>query len=111
LLNPLVRRTWAVAGVTPVFYHRHRSYKHLSAIAALSISPRCRRLGFGSQLHRDSIKQRQALGWLRQLLLHLKEPIVLVWDRLPVIARRLFSALLPSTLVCGSNTFFPMLRS
>ena len=79
-----MRRTWAAAGVTPVLYHRLRCYKHLSAIAALSISPRRRRLGFTWQLHRDSIKQLQTLGWLRQLLRHLKGPIVLVWDRLPV---------------------------
>jgi len=40
MLNPLVRRTWAAAGFTPVLYHRLRSYKHLAAIGALSISPR-----------------------------------------------------------------------
>jgi transposase len=79
-----VRRTWAAAGFTPVVHQRLRSYKHLSAIAALSISPRRCRLGFTWQLHRESIKQPQTLGWLRQLLRHLKGPIVLVWDRLPV---------------------------
>jgi transposase len=84
LLNPLVRRTWAAAGFTPVLHHRLRSYKHLSAIGAISISPRRRRLGFLWQLHRESIKQPQTIGFLRALLRRLRGPIVLVWDRLPV---------------------------
>jgi transposase len=84
LLNPLVRRTWAAAGFTPLLYHRLRSYKHLSAIGALSISPRRRRLGFLWQLHRESIKQPQTLDFLRQLLRHLQGSVVLIWDRLPV---------------------------
>lgn len=79
-----MRRTWAAAGFTPVIYQRLRSYKHLSAIGALSISPRRRRLGFLWQLHRESIKQPQTLDFLRALLRHLRGPIVLVWDRLPV---------------------------
>ena len=79
-----MRRSWAAAGFTPVLYHRLRCYKHLSAIGALSISPRRRRLGFLWQLHRESIKQSQTLDFLRQLLRHLKGPIVLLWDRLPV---------------------------
>jgi transposase len=84
MLNPLVRRTWAATGFTPVLYHRLRSYKHLAAIGALSISPRRRRLGFLWQLHRESIKQSQTIDFLRQLLRHLRGPIVLLWDRLPV---------------------------
>ena len=79
-----MRRTWAAAGFTPVLYQRLRSYKHLSAVGALSISPRRHRLGFLWQLHRESIKQPQTLDFLRELLRHLRGPIVLVWDRLPV---------------------------
>lgn len=79
-----MRRTWAAAGFTPVLHHRLRSYKHLSAIGAISISPRRRRLGFLWQLHRESIKGPQTLDFLRALLRHLRGPIVLVWDRLPV---------------------------
>lgn len=79
-----MRRTWAAAGVTPVLYQRLRSYKHLSAIGALSISPRRRRLGFLWRLHRQSIKQPEALDFLRQLLRHLRGSVVLIWDRLPV---------------------------
>lgn len=67
-----------------MLYHRLRSYKHLSAIGGLSISPRRHRLSFLWQLHRESIKQPQTLDFLRQLLRHFKGPIVLLWDRLPV---------------------------
>lgn len=84
MLNPLVRRTWAAAGFTPLLYQRLRSYKHLSAIGALSISPRRRRFGFWWRLHRESIKQPQTVEFLRQLLRHLPGPVVLLWDRLPV---------------------------
>ncbi len=79
-----MRRTWSAAGFTPLLHRRLRAYKHLSAIGALSISPGRRRLRFVWQLHRESIKQPQAIDFLRQLLRHFRGPIVLVWDRLSV---------------------------
>jgi transposase len=82
-LNPLVRRTWAVAGQTPVFHQRGRWRQHLSAVGAVTISPRRRRLGLLLQLHPDqSVNQDRVIEFLRQLLRQLRGHIVLVWDRL-----------------------------
>ncbi|EQD76123.1 Transposase, partial [mine drainage metagenome] len=44
LMAPLVRRTWAPRGVTPVLPQRGRSRRQVSVIAALSISPRRHRV-------------------------------------------------------------------
>jgi transposase len=84
-MNPLVRRTWAVAGQTPILLQRSRSHQHLSAVGAITLSPRRRRLGLLLRLHPDqAINQDQAVEFLQQLLRHLPGQIVFLWDRLPV---------------------------
>ena len=90
LMSPLVRRTWAAAGCTPVLHQRTRSYRHVSAVGAITISPRRKRLGLFLQLHPDaSIRQQQAIQFLKGLLRHLRGHVVLVWDRLSVHRGRL----------------------
>lgn len=39
MITPLVRRTWAPRGQTPVLYQRGRSRQKVSVIAALVIPP------------------------------------------------------------------------
>jgi DDE superfamily endonuclease len=83
-LNPLVRRTWAVAGQTPIFHHSGRRHQHISAVGALTISPRRHRLGLLLRLHSDqAFNQERTIEFLKQLLRQLPGHIVLVWDRLP----------------------------
>ena len=83
-LNPLVRRTWAVAGQTPIFHHSGRRHQHVSAVGAVTISPRRHRLGLLLRLHADqAFNQDRAIEFLQQLLRQLPGHIVLVWDRLP----------------------------
>lgn len=82
-MHPTVRRTWARRGRTPVLRQRTRSYRKLSAIGGVSISPRRRRLGWYLQFHRDlAIRQEQIIAFLRHLLRHLRGVVVVVWDRL-----------------------------
>jgi transposase len=82
-LTPLVRRTWAPRGQTPVLRTRTRHHRHLSAIGALSISPRRRHLGWYLQFHADRlIRQEQVIRFLRDLLRHVRGEIFLLWDRL-----------------------------
>lgn len=84
-MSPWVRRTWAAAGCTPLLHQRTRSYRHVSAIGAITISPRRQRLGLFLHLHPDeSIRQEQAVQFLKGLLRHLRGHVVLVWDRLSV---------------------------
>lgn len=84
-MAPLVRRTWARAGCTPLLSQRTRSYRHVSTIGAISISPQRRRIGLFLRLHPgETIRGEQTVEFLRQLLRHLRDPVVLLWDRLPV---------------------------
>ena len=47
-LNPLVRRSWAPRGKTPVLLNDGGGRKKVSVIGAVSVSPAARRLGFYS---------------------------------------------------------------
>jgi transposase len=82
-LMPLVRRTWAPRGQTPVLHTRTRHHRHLSVIGAITVSPKLRRLGWYLRLHPDrSIRQAEVIEFLRDLLRHVRGSLVLLWDRL-----------------------------
>lgn len=83
LFAPLVRRTWALRGHTPVLHQRMRHHRKLSAIGGISISARRRRLGRYLHLHPDcSIDQDGVIAFLRDLLRHLRGHVIVIWDRL-----------------------------
>ena len=82
-MQATVRRTWAPRGQTPVLVQRGRSYKKISAIGAISLSPKQYRGGLYMSWHPDqSITQYEILMFLRHLLMHLRGPVILIWDRL-----------------------------
>lgn len=81
LLNPVVRRTWARQGHTPVLpsWGRHRD--KVSVIAALSVAPQRRRPGLF--FHTDAKHYLDAQGvanFLRTLRRHLRGRVIVVWD-------------------------------
>jgi len=84
MLQPVVRRTWAPRGVTPI----HRSWaRHdrLSVISALTISPLRRHLGLYFKIHRDNIRAAEATRFIRYLRRQIGGgKLLLVWDRLNV---------------------------
>jgi transposase len=80
-LNPLVRRTWAKKGKTPVLrsFGRHRD--KVSTIAALSVAPLRRRLGLYFRTDpKDYIAAQTVVSFLRDLLKHLRGRVIVVWD-------------------------------
>jgi len=80
---PVVRRTWAPCGQTPVMRHRVRHHRKISTIGGISISPHRRHLGWYLHFHSDeSIRQEQVIAFLRHLLAHLRGNVIIVWDRL-----------------------------
>lgn len=82
-MAPLVRRSWAPRGHTPVFMQRGRSRRKVSMIGALVISPRRHRLrAYFSLLADVSFDGEHILSFLRELRRTLRVPITLVWDRL-----------------------------
>lgn len=85
LTTPLVRRTWAPRGQTPVLYQCGRHWEKASIIGALTVSPRRRRVGLYFSLAANrNVDIPWTIDFLRNLLRHLKGPVVLVWDRLGV---------------------------
>lgn len=91
LLAPLVRRSWAPHGHTPLLSQSLRYREKVSCIAALSLSPQRRRAGLYFSLRSNAnLTTLWLRAFLRDLLCHFRNPVVLVWDRLPVHrARRL----------------------
>ena len=82
-MTPLVRRSWAPRGKTPLLYQRTRSRQKVSAIAALTVSPRRRRVGlYFSLVPNENIDSRKVQDFLRELRRHIQNPIILIWDRL-----------------------------
>ena len=79
MLTPTVRRTWAPRGHTPLLRHRY-SHDKISAISAVTVSPRRQRLGLYCHFHFTNISELEVVAFLRLLLHHLRGPIVLLWD-------------------------------
>jgi transposase len=85
LLSPLVRRTLAPRGQTPILKHKAKHREKVSSIAALSISPKRGHLGLYFSTILDGSFDNVAVAWfVRQLLRHLRGPVIIVWDRGPM---------------------------
>jgi transposase len=85
LLSPLVRRTLAPRGQTPVLKTWGGHRERVSATAALSISPRRHRLGLYFRTYPKAfVNQERAAAFLRHLLKRLRGPVIVVWDGGPM---------------------------
>jgi len=83
LMAPLVRRTWAPRGQTPILYQRTRSHDKVSVIGALTLSPRSGGIGLYFALLPAENGERRPLAPLpADFRRHLQRPQVVVWDRL-----------------------------
>jgi transposase len=84
-LAPLVRRTWAPRGRPPVLKHAACFRAKVSLMGALTLSPRRGRLGFYCDTMRQGDYDDWTVAWfLRQLLRHLRGPILLLWDQVKI---------------------------
>lgn len=74
-----MRRTWGPCGQTP---QTRYAYKHdkISAVSAVTVSPRRRRLGLYFHLYRKNIQQAEICRFLRHLLRHVRGPLIVIWD-------------------------------
>jgi transposase len=80
-LNPLVRRSWAARGRTPVIGGDGGHRKKVSVIGALTLSPKARRAGLYFATRPDGFFTAEAVvPFLRDLLTHLRGKVVVVWD-------------------------------
>jgi len=83
LTTPLVRRTWAPRGHTPVLRENRRTWEKATAVGALAISPARRRVRLLFSLHaNENIHADWLVQFLREVRYHLGPRLVLVWDNL-----------------------------
>ena len=80
MLQPVVRRTWAPEGQTPIHYSWDRRDR-LSVISAISVSAKRRRLGLYFDLHDHNIVTDDFEWFVERLLGRLQRRIILVMDR------------------------------
>src|SRR5262249_44854923 len=85
LLNPLVSRSLAPRGQPLILRVPGGHREKVSAIAGLSLSPHARRLGLYFETYPDRhITSVQTAAFLRDLLRHLRGPVIVVWDNGPM---------------------------
>lgn len=95
LMMPHVARTWGRRGVTPILNHRGRHREKVSAIAALSISPQRNHVGmYFKTFVNAAINQDGVIAFLRQLLRHLRGPVIIIWDNINTHRSKLVRAYL-----------------
>lgn len=80
-LEPPLRQTWAPQGETPVVKAWRRPEK-ISAVAALTISPRRGRLGLYWEVQRDAYRTGDFVRFVRALRRQLGAKLLVVWDNL-----------------------------
>lgn len=82
MLTPTVRRTLAPRGKTPILRSWDR-HDRISAISAVTVSPKRRRLGLYSRLLPDDANAHgeDTVAFLRQLRRHIPGPMTILWDR------------------------------
>ena len=93
LLIPNVKRTWAPKGKTPTvaYWFKH---KKISALSALTISPKRQRVALYLQFRSRSFKGPDVKRFLQHLLKQLRGPIMLLWDRGQIHRQREVKALI-----------------
>jgi putative transposase len=85
LMSPLVRRTLAPRGKTPILKVQGKQREKVSITAALTISPRRHRLGLYWQTYpRNFVNAERAADFLRALMRRLHGAVIVVWDGGPM---------------------------
>ncbi len=80
MLQPVVRRTWAPRGDTPLQYRWER-HDRLSGISAVAVSPKRRHLGLYFALQERNFCAPDVETFVAELLEHFPHGIILVLDR------------------------------
>lgn len=81
MLQPLVRRTWALRGQTPVIKSWDRR-ERLSVISAVSMSPKRRRFKPYFTILSENANTEYIVGFFRNLCRHIRGKMIIVMDRL-----------------------------
>lgn len=79
-LIPNLARTWAPQGRTPIHHHHQGKREKISVISGISVSPQRHHLSLYYLLFWDNIGQEEVVCFLRELLRHLRGPVILLLD-------------------------------
>lgn len=83
LMAPLVRRSWAPRGDTPIIRQRTRAHRKVSVVGALCVAPERDRVRLYFRLHPNAnVNAQRTVAFLARLERQLGAPFVVVWDRL-----------------------------
>ena len=85
MLEPVVRRTFAPCGKTPI--HRIADpHGRISVIGAIAVSPDRKSVGFTYEMLEDNAnyKGQSVARFLRALRANLSGPLTLIWDKIPI---------------------------
>jgi len=80
MLQPLLRRTWAPKGETPILYE-NISHQRLSVISAITLSPAKDRLNLYWSIQQDNIIAKDVVSFLRELRKSIPSKVILILDR------------------------------
>jgi len=75
-----VVRTWAPQGSTPLQRHRQGRRDKISVISGITLTPQRQHLGLYYLLFLDNIGQEEVCLFLRELLRHLRGPVIVLLD-------------------------------
>jgi transposase len=80
MLQPVVRRTWAPRGQTPIQYSWDR-HDRLSLISGITVSPLRQRLGLYFQIYDQNINYEKVMAFITMVHRHLRRKFIVVLDR------------------------------
>ncbi len=80
MLQPVLRRTWAPRGQTPIQREWNR-HDRLSVITAVTMAPQRRRFGLYWDIQDENIRGPHVVDFLRSVRGHLRRDMVLILDR------------------------------
>jgi len=82
-MQPLVRRTWAKRGKTPIYRRKSGNHRKITAIGALCVRVSGRRPRLYFRLHPGrNANATVCVAYLEQLKLNLRGEVIIIWDRL-----------------------------
>lgn len=93
--QPVIRRTWAPRGATPILRHVGANWKRLSVAGALAFRWDGRRSRFFFQTQPGTYNDVAVIGFLRALKRHFRrQRVLLIWDGLAAHKSRAMQAYL-----------------
>jgi transposase len=93
-------RTWAPRGQTPILQYNF-NWKSLSVAVGLPL------WNFYFRIYAGTIKKEQVVDFLKALMRHLDQPLLIVWDRLPGHRSRLVQDYIASLQGWISTAYLP----